>query len=84
MRTTFDCPNVYNLAFRTKEQLIKTPNHVVDCMSGQAKANGNLENSSITVSKYMFRDDVESGPFKSIVSLSKGCVAFTSFASWGA
>ena len=47
-------------------------------VSLQAKANGNLENSSITVNKNEFLSVVGSGPLKSILSLSKGCVALIS------
>ena len=41
---------------------------------GQGKANGNLEYSSATVSRYLFRDADGSGPLKSMLSLSIGLV----------
>ena len=45
-------------------------------MSGQGKANGKRENSSITVSKWQLVVHDGKGPLKSILSLSKGCEGF--------
>ena len=49
---------------------------VVEVISGQGKAKGNREYSSTIVSIYRFRVLDGSGPLKSRLSLSNGCVAF--------
>ena len=48
---------------------------VEEDMSAQANAKGNLEYSSMTVRMYLFRELEGTGPLKSILSRSKGCVA---------
>ena len=48
---------------------------VKDNMFGHGNAKGKREYSSITVSKYVFRDVDLSGPLKSILRRSIGCVA---------
>ena len=47
---------------------------VVELIPGLGMANGNLEYSSTTVSKYILRVADGRGPLKSILSLSIGCV----------
>ena len=44
--------------------------------SGQGKTNGNLEYLSTTFRKYLFLLLEGSGPLKSMLIHSKGCVAF--------
>ena len=44
-------------------------------ISGQAKANGKREYSSMAVNRYLLCVTDGNGPLKSILSLSKGCVA---------
>ena len=56
------------------KQLIK----VDEVMSGQAKAKGNREYSSITVSKYLLAEREGIGPLKSMLKRSNGCVALMS------
>ena len=45
------------------------------CRSEHGIAKGNLENSSVTVRKYLFFVTEGSGPLKSILMRSNGCVA---------
>lgn len=49
---------------------------VCDDISGQAKANGKREYSSIIVNRNRLREEDGRGPLKSMLSLSKGMVAF--------
>ena len=51
---------------------------VDECMFGDCNVKGKREYSSTTVSMYVFRDVVDSGPLKSILSRSIGCVDFIS------
>ena len=44
--------------------------------SSHGYTSGNLEFSSTTVSIYLFFEEEGRGPLKSMLSLSKGCVAF--------
>lgn len=46
-------------------------------ISAHGKAQGNLEYSSIIVSRYLFLLLVGKGPLKSILIFSKGCVDLT-------
>ena len=49
---------------------------MVVCMFGHRKTNGNREYSSITTSKYILLVTEDTGPLKSILSLSMGLVAW--------